>query len=272
MLVAFFPPLRSSCRRSTPRRYSELSVAGDLRSSARRWAWPAYSARWPRDDSIGVLVALPLALLCLYGARPADECGDAAGWCSESRWSRSVLWSQLVPARAARVHGLPGARPSRADGPVHGRGRLGATVRRPICELVLDAQSPRLPSEVSSGCRRPRRRSAPRPRSAAAPRNLLDLSASWHSPRSDWRSSWLRVPRRTPLRASRCSPESLSYPSVREPLVSFSRFVHLRCSRCSWAGGHGSASDLVVVAETSDGSRSLSSASVALWALWPGSP
>jgi hypothetical protein len=224
LLIAFFPVSFYLSAAYTEALFLVLSVAAIYAARLDRWGWAAViggMAAATRSD--GVLIALPLAVLYLYGPRAGGQLRDRARWW-QPRYtvSASILWLGLVPAGLLAYMGY-----------------LGIVRHAPLAPFAAQAQWGRQFAGPFG----------------AVPKALAILPADLHllftgtaslvGPRSadNWNShnlidlvflafaalglifSWRRVPFAYVIYSVALLAESLSYPTGLEPLMSLPRFV-----------------------------------------------
>jgi hypothetical protein len=138
LLVAFFPTAFFLSAVYTESLYLTLSVAAIYAARTERWAWSGLLGGLAgATRSNGILIAVPLVLLYLYGPRLGGRRTQAIGWWRPRyRLERSALWLAVIPVGMlaylgylAAAHGAPLA-PFQAQGTWqrHFAGPFGALV------------------------------------------------------------------------------------------------------------------------------------------------
>jgi Mannosyltransferase (PIG-V) len=225
LLVAFFPVSFFLSAVYTEGLFLMLSVGAIYAARLDRWAWAGVlGGLAAATHSNGVLIGLPLAVIYLYGPRSARRMRDRSRrWQPRYRVSGSALWLGIVPVGLlvymgylVLTHHSPMAPfTAEADWGRQFAGPFGA-----VPKALAD-----LPAEVRfllSGAA-----------SMLGPghgvgwtttRNLLDVGFLAFAV-VGLALSWRRAPFAYFVYAIALLAESLSYPTVTEPLFSFSRFV-----------------------------------------------
>jgi len=225
LLIAFFPVSFFLSAVYTEALFLMLSVGAIYAARLDRWAWAGVlGGLAAATHSNGVLIALPLAVLYLYGPRSGGRMRQRARWWQPRyRVSGSILGLGAVPVGLlaymgylALTHHSPMA-PFDAEA---GWGRQFAGPFGAVPKALAD-----LPAEVSfllSGAASVL--GAGHAVSWTTTRNLLDMGFLAFAA-VGLALSWRRVPFAYFVYAVALLAESLSYPSATEPLFSFSRFV-----------------------------------------------
>jgi Mannosyltransferase (PIG-V) len=225
LLVAFFPVSFFLSAVYTEALFLMLSVGAIYAARLDRWAWAGVlGALAAATHSNGLFVALPLAMIYLYGPRAGGRARQQAHfWQPRYGVSGSILWLGVVPVGLLAYMGylvLTHHSPMAPFTAEAGWGRQFAGPFGAVPRALAD-----LPAEVRfllSGAA-----------SVLGPghgvgwtttRNLLDMGFLAFAA-AGLALSWRRVPFAYFVYAVALLAEALSYPNATEPLLSFSRFV-----------------------------------------------
>jgi hypothetical protein len=251
VLVAFFPTAFFLSAVYTESLYLALSVGAIYAARRDRWAWAAaLGALAAATRSSGVLLVIPLMLLYLYGPRagmpfdgsrarrlrvrpragasssragtpPVD--GAADWWRPRYRFARSALWIALVPAGVisfmaytALAHGSALA-PFQAEDLYWGRqfaGLFGAA-REALKALPGDIRVIWSGSSPGTGSLDPL---------TEADHGVIDVGFLVFAA-VGLIAAWRRIPFAYIAYTLALLAEALSYPTQREPLASFGRYL-----------------------------------------------
>ena len=225
LLVAFFPVSFFLSAVYTEALFLMLSVGAIYAARLDRWAWAGVlGALAAATHSNGVLVALPLAVIYLYGPRSRGRVREQTRWW-QPRYAiaRSVLWLGIVPIGLLAYMGYLVLTHHSPMAPFTAEAGWGRQFAGPFGAVPKAVAA--LPAEVRfllSGAA-----SVLGPGHAVSwttTRNLLDMGFLAFAA-VGLALSRRRVPFAYFVYAVALLAESLSYPSVTEPLLSFSRFV-----------------------------------------------
>jgi len=255
MLVAFFPTSFFLSAVYTEALFLMLSIGAIYAARTSRWAWAgALGGLAAATRSGGVLILLALVWLYLYGPRTDGKTEAGRRW----------LWLALVPAGLlaymgylALAHHAPLA-PFQAEA-VWGRqfaGPLGGLIKA-LEAAPLDLRLGVTGKSVVVGAADP---------ISWTTHNLVDLTFVAFAA-AGLALAWRRVPSAYLVYALALLVQALSYPTAREPLVSFPRYVlamfPLFMGWGAWLGERPRLSRRVI-----SGSALLLAAFSGLWAMW----
>lgn len=224
MLVAFFPAALFLSAVYTEALFLMLSVGALYAARLERWAWAGMlGGLAAATRSGGVLLALPLIWLYLYGPRSGGELATAAArWRPRYRLGRSAAWLALVPAGLlaytaylALAHHAPlAAFQAEAVWGRHFAGPFGGLVKA-LADAPTDLRMGLTGHTVVVG--------------GAAPvswqtHNLIDLALVAFA-LAGLALSRRRIPFAYMVYAFVLLAQALSYPIVLEPLESFPRYL-----------------------------------------------
>ncbi len=225
LLVVFFPVSFFLSAVYTEALFLMLSVGAIYAARLDRWAWAGVlGALAAATHSNGLLIALPLAVIYLYGPRSGGRMRERARWW-QPRYgiSRSVVGLGIVPVGLLAYMGYLVLTHHSPMAPFSAEADWGRQFAGPFGAVPKALAA--LPAEVSfllSGAASVLARG--HTVSWTTTRNLLDMGFLAFAA-VGLALAWRRVPFAYFVYAVALLAESLSYPSVTEPLFSFSRFV-----------------------------------------------
>jgi hypothetical protein len=265
MLVAFFPTSFFLSAVYTEALFLMLSVGAIYAARLNRWTWAGVLGGLAcATRSGGVLILLALVLLYLYGPRPGTIGDSGRWWRPRHAVSRSVLWLALVPAGLLAYMGYLEVAHHAPLAPFQAEAVWGRQFAGPLGGLVKALAA--APGDLRLGLTgRAVVVGAADPISWPT-HNLLDLMFVAFAV-AGLALAWRRVPPAYLLYALALLAQALSYPTVQEPLVSFSRYLlamfPLFMGWGAWLGERHRCSRRVIC-----GSAVLLAGFSGMWAIW----
>jgi Mannosyltransferase (PIG-V) len=223
MLVAFFPTAFFLSAVYTEALFLMLSVGAVYAARLDRWAWAGVlGGLAAATRSGGVLILLALAALYLYGPRARAPLATNSWRRPRRAVSRSALWLALVPAGLLAYMGYLGLAHHAPLAPFQAEAVWGRQFAGPLGGLVKALAT--APADLRLGLTGKAVVVGAADPISWPTHNLLDLAFAAFAG-AGLVLAWRRVPRAYLLYAIALLAQALSYPTAREPLVSFPRYL-----------------------------------------------